>query len=153
MAEESRALFERWVRAIGEQDFEALEAMAHPDMITDYPQSGERFRGFAAMRAQLERYRGGVPPGSRSEMPRTAKVIGGEERWAITPGYTVLPLAGPERYTTIARAKYPDGSLWWVVSIVELKDGKIYRSETYFAPDFEAPEWRKGFAEPIPHDD
>jgi hypothetical protein len=65
---------------------------------------------------------------------------------------TVLPLAGPERYTTIARAKYPDGSRWWVVAIVELRDGKIYRTETYFVPDFEPPEWRRGIVERLPRD-
>jgi hypothetical protein len=144
-------MFERWARAIADRDFATLESMVHPDMVTDYPQSGERFRGFAAMRAQLERYPGGRPPSSA--MPRAAKIIGGEERWAITPGYTVLPLTGPERYTTIARARYPDESLWWVVSIVELKDGKVYRSETYFAPDFAAPEWRRDIAESIPRED
>jgi hypothetical protein len=74
-------------------------------------------------------------------------LIGDEERWAISPGYTVLPLTGPERYTTLARTRYPDGSLWWIVAIVELKDAKIYRSETYFAPDFDPPEWRKGMVE------
>lgn len=150
MAKDSRAMFERWVRAIADRDFATLEEMVHPDVVTDYPQSGERFVGFAAMRAQLERYPGGVP--SADEMPRAATVIGGEERWAISPGYTVLPLAGPQRYTTISRAKYPDGSLWWVVSIVELRDGKIYHADTYFAPDFEPPEWRRDMVEIVPRD-
>ena len=148
MAEAARELFQRWAHAIAEQDYETIEALMHPDFVSDYPQSGERFRGYPAMRAQLEHYPGGVPGGG--DVPRTARVIGAEERWAISPGYTVLPLAGPERYTTIARAQYPDGSLWWVVAIVELRDGRIYRSETYFAPDFEAPEWRREFAERMP---
>ena len=139
------------MRAIAERDFATLEAMVHPDIVTDYPQSGERFRGFGAMRAQLERYPGGVP--SADEMPRAAKIVGGEERWAISPGYTVLPLAGPERYTTISRAKYPDASLWWVISIVELRDGRVYHADTYFAPDFEPPEWRRDIAERVPRDE
>ena len=41
-------------------------------------------------------------------LPRDAddpntKVLGDEERWAISPGYTVLPLSGPERFTTVTR--------------------------------------------------
>lgn len=151
MAEDARELFQRWVHAIADKDYDTLQALMHPDFVSDYPQSGERFRGFPAMRAQLEKYPGGLP--GVADLPRTAKVFGGEERWAITPGYTVLPLAGPERYTTIARAKYPDGSLWWVVAIIELREGKIYHSETYFAQDFEAPEWRREFAERMPRDD
>lgn len=151
MAESVREFFMRYVRAIAELDVATLEQMIHPDFVGFYPQSGERFRGFAAMRAQLENYPGGLRGG---ELPEAAaKIVGAEERWAITPGYTVLPLAGPERYTTIARAKYPDDSRWWVVSIVELHEGKIYRAETYFAPDFDPPEWRRGIAEIAPRDE
>ena len=76
MFEGARDFFESWVRAIADRDFATLEAMVHPDIVTDDPQSGERFRGFGAMRAQLERYPGGVP--SADEMPRAAKIVGGE---------------------------------------------------------------------------
>jgi SnoaL-like protein len=152
MAEATRQLFERWVQAIADLDFTALEQMVHPDYVGFYPQSGERFRGFAALKAQLENYPGGLDESNR-DLPTAAQVVGGEERWAISPGYTVLPLAGPERYTTVARAKYPDGSMWWVVSIVELRAGQVYRADTYFAPDFEPPEWRRGFVEIVPRDE
>jgi hypothetical protein len=145
-----RDFFSRYVRAIADLDYDTLGAMIHPDFVGDYPQSGERTRGWPAMRAQLENYPGGLRTG---ELPATqAKVVGAESRWVISPGYTVLPLAGPERYTTVARAHYPDGSHWWVVAIVELRDDLVYRAETYFAPDFDPPEWRKPFVELIPRD-
>jgi SnoaL-like protein len=151
MAESVRDFFTRYVQAVAALDFETLEPMFHPDFVGNYPQSGERFHGFSALKAQLEQYPGGL---RGSALPAAqAKIFGAEERWAISPGYTVLPLAGPERYTTIARSKYPDGSLWWVVGIVELKDGKIYRADSYFAPDFEPPEWRRGFVEIVPRDE
>ena len=151
MAESVSDFFSRYVRAVADLDFETLEKMIHPDFIGFYPQSGERFRGWATFKAQLENYPGGLGGG---RLPNaSAKVIGADEHWAISPGYTVLPLAGPERYTTIARALYPDGSKWWVVAVVELKDGKIYRVDTYFAPDFEPPEWRRDFVEIVPRDD
>ncbi|MEP7158836.1 MAG: nuclear transport factor 2 family protein [Chloroflexota bacterium] len=150
MAESTQEFFKRYVKAIADRDFTALEALIHPDYVTDYPQSGERFRGFAAFRQQLENYPGGLPAAT-SEDPNT-KVVGDEERWAITPGYTVLPLSGPERFTTVSRAPYPDGSRWWVVSILTLKEGKVFHAETYFAPEFDPPEWRKGMAEILPRD-
>jgi hypothetical protein len=125
--------------------------MAHPDFTADYPQSGEHFRGFASFRAQLQNYPGGLPETAPADVAK-AKVVGDEERWAITRGYTVLPLAGPERYTIVTRVPYPDGSRWWVVSIITLRDEKIFHTETYFAPEFEAPEWRRGLSEPMPHD-
>jgi hypothetical protein len=151
MSESVREFFARYVQAIADLDFEVLEPMFHPEFVGFYPQSGERFRGFRAFRSQLEYYPGGLR--GASQPVAAAKVIGAEERWAITPGYTVLPLAGPERYTTIARSHYPDGSQWWVVGIVELKDGKIFRSESYFAPDFDPPEWRRDIVEIVPRDD
>jgi hypothetical protein len=150
MAESKREFFRRYIEAIAVLDFDTLESMVHPEYVADYPQSGERFRGFASFRAQLENYPGGLPA-TRFEDPHT-KILGDEERWAITPGYTVLPLAGPERYTTISRAPYPDGSRWWIISILTLKDGKIWHAESYFAPEFDPPEWRKGMAELLPRD-
>lgn len=145
MPESKQEFFKRYVKAIIELDFATLEEMIHPDYVAEYPQSGERFRGFAAFRAQLENYPGGLSTG-RDDDPNT-KVLGDEERWAITPGYTVLPLAGPERFTTVSRAPYPDGSRWWIVSILTLRDDKVAHAETYFAPEFEQPEWRKGITE------
>ena len=150
MPESKSEFFRRYIRAIAELDFAKLETMIHPDYVGIYPQSGERFRGFSAFRAQLENYPGGLPA-ARFDDP-TTKILGDEERWAITPGYTVLPLAGPERYTTVTRAPYPDGSRWWVVSILTLKDDKIIHAETYFAPEFEPPEWRRDIVEIIPRD-
>ena len=152
MAESVREFFNRYVRAIAELDFDALETMVHPEFVGFYPQSGERFIGFAAMRKHLESYPGGLGPQGEDLSQFKAEVIGAEERWAITPAYTVLPLAGPQRYTTVARAKYPDNSWWWVVGIVELKDDKIYRADTSFAPDFEPPEWRRELVEIVPRD-
>jgi hypothetical protein len=33
------------------------------------------------------------------------------------------------------------------VNLYELRDGRMARSTTFFAPAFEAPEWRKPFVE------
>src|SRR5215210_3339390 len=145
MPESTEQFFRRYIMAIADRDFGTLEQMIHPDYVGEYPQSGERFRGFAALKFQLEQYPGGLPA-ARFEDDNT-RILGAEERWAISPGYTVLPLAGPERFTSVSRAPYPDGSHWWVVSILTLKDGKIAHAETYFAPEFEPPEWRKGMVE------
>lgn len=150
MPESKQEFFRRYVDAIGRQDFATLAPMFHADFVGDYPQSGERFRGFASFRAQFEHYPGGLP--DEPVNPATTRVFGDEERWAITPGYTVLPLTGPERFTTVSRQTYPDGSRWWVVSIITLRDDKILHAETYFAPEFEPPEWRKGMAEVLPRD-
>ena len=150
MSETKQEFFRRYVNAIAERDFELLETMVHPEYVGEYPQSGERFHGFQALRFQLEQYPGGLPA-ARFDDSRT-KILGEEERWAISPGYTVLPLNTPERFTTVSRSPYPDGSIWWVVSILTLKDDKVWHAETYFAPEFDPPEWRKGIVEIVPRD-
>src|SRR5436190_5810048 len=150
MPESKQDFFKRYMQAIGDQDFATLESMIHPEYTADYPQSGERFRSFAAFRFQLEHYPGGLVDQRYDD--KASKVLGEEERWAISPGYTVLPLTGPDRFTTVSRAPYPDGSRWWVVSILTMKDDKIWHAETYWAPEFEPPEWRRGIAEIVPRD-
>jgi ketosteroid isomerase-like protein len=145
MANTARELMAQFIQAMDSMDFAALERLMHPDYVGEYPQSRERFRGFSAFRAQLEQYPEGVPAGS-SQTEATV-MFGDEDRWVVTPGYTVLPLAGPDRYTAVLRTRYPDGSYWHVITIIEFRDGLIGHSTTYFAPEFEPPEWRAGITE------
>ena len=42
---------------------------------------------------------------------------------------------------------YDDGRVFHYVSIVELKDGKMWRDTRYYAEPSEAPEWRAQWAE------
>jgi len=150
MPESKREFFRRYMEAIAEKDYKSLKTMIHSDYVADYPQSGERFRGFEAFRFQLEQYPGGLTAEPYDDA--SSKVLGDEERWAISPGYTVLPLTGPDRFTTVTRSSYPDGSWWWIVSILTMKDDVIWHAETYFAPEFEPPEWRKGIVEIVARD-
>ena len=84
----------------------------------------------------MESYPGGAP-----NMPLLpdARLIRDDERWAITPSYTVVPLASPNEFTVLSATAYPDGRRWHVVSMVELRDDSIYRMEFYFAPELAAP--------------
>jgi hypothetical protein len=141
----AREVLRQFVVLMGTNNFEELEAIVHPDFEGQYPQSRERYRGFAGLRAQFETYPGGLPV-ARTE-PENVMLLGDEERWVMTPGYTVLPLAGPDRYTAVLRTTYPDGSHWHIINIIELKDDLIYRTITYFAPEFERPEWRRDLTE------
>ncbi len=121
--------------------------MIHPEFVGFFPQSGERLPGFEAFAAQLVNYPGAERP--TAEIPN-AQVVGSEERWAITPSYTVVPLASPSFYTILMRAEYPDGSHWHVITMVEMRDEKVFRTENYFAPEFDPPEWRRPYAEIVP---
>ena len=130
------AFFVRFLRAMDERDFATLEKMIHPDLVSDMPQSGERSRGFESFWAQLEQYPGG---GVQNPVATDARLLADAKRWAITPAYTVVPLAGKNEFTVLFRAQYPDGRWWHLLTLVELRDEKIYRTTNYFAPEMPAP--------------
>lgn len=122
---------------ITDHDWGRLGDVLQEDAVFEYPQSGEVFRGVANIRAQFENYPD-LDPGTS----RLAEVIG-DEAFALTPSYTLIRVEGTgQRATAVIRVRYPDGSHWWALNLVELRDGRISRSRTYFAPDFDAPEWR-----------
>lgn len=127
---------------ITDHDWGRLGDVLQEDAVFEYPQSGEVFRGVANIRAQFENYPD-LDPGTS----RLAEVIG-DETFALTPSYTLIRVEGTgQRATAVIRVRYPDGSHWWALNLVELRDGRISRSRTYFAPDFDAPEWRAPYRE------
>ncbi len=137
---------ERVMRAFSEtltqHDWDRLNDVFHEDAVLEFPQSGEVFRGLTNIRAQFENYPN-MDPGT-SEL---AEVIG-EETYALTPSYTLIKVEGTGvKGTAVVRVRYPDDSHWWAVNLFEVRDGRIKRSRTYFAPDFEAPDWRAPYRE------
>jgi hypothetical protein len=139
-----REFAELWVEILGSRRFDRLGEVLHPDCVIDYPQSGERFVGIANIRAVFENYPGDVGP----QDPASLRVAGDNERWAMAPNFTVIRTSsGAGSYTWALKARYPDGSDWFVVSMYELVDGRMTHGTLYFAPMFEAPEWRRPYAE------
>jgi ketosteroid isomerase-like protein len=137
---------DRILRAVSEVissgNWDQLGDVLHEDAVFEYPQSGERFRGLANIRAQFENYPDLVP--GTSEL---AEVIG-DDAFALTPTYTVIRVEGSgQRGTAVIRVRYPDGSYWWVLNLYELRDGRMSRSRSYFAPDFDPPDWRAPYRE------
>ena len=127
---------------ITRQDWANLGRVVHPEAVWQYPQSGEIFRGLTNIRAQFENY-----PGLGTGSSTLHEIIG-DGAFALTPAYTLIALEGSgSRGTGVIRVRYPDGSLWWVLNLYELRDGLIGNARSYFAPDFEAPDWRKPYRE------
>ena len=125
--------------AINRREWDRLGEVFHADAVLEYPQSGERFRGLPSIRGQFENYPD-MDPGA-SELQ---EVIGGTV-YVLTPAYTVVGVEGSgDRGVAILRVRYPDNSTWFVINLYELRDGRIARSRAFFAPEFEAPEWRRG---------
>ncbi len=140
-----RELLESYMRALTAAEYDRFPEFVHEDAVYEYPQSGERIRGIDNIRAIFEKYPGGA--GMPTEQ---ARIVGDDERWMMTPSFQVVRVSGAaSQYTLVVRSTYPDRSEWYIVSIVELRDGKIAKSTAYFAPLFEAPEWRRPYTEPL----
>jgi ketosteroid isomerase-like protein len=138
-----RTVFERFLDAAVARDLATLDSVVHPDFEDWYPQSGERIRGLANMQAILEHY-----PGGGYEGQGTKRIVGTEDRWVVTPSFSIQRIEGSgDTYTGVTRGHYPDGMDWHIVTIGQVRDGRVWRAETYFAPEFEAPAWRAEWVE------
>jgi SnoaL-like domain len=137
-----RSVFERFMAAMNGRNTAALDDLLHADFDGSFPQSGEVTRGIANLKATIDNY-----PGAYEDRGGE-RVIGGEDRWVTTPTFTLLRIEGTGSvFTGVQKARYPDGTDWHVVTIGEVKDGKIWRVDTFFAQDFEAPAWRAPWVE------
>jgi hypothetical protein len=137
--EEHRALMAAFSDALTSGQYEQLRDFYDPDVIAEFPQSGERFRGPEGLIGQFQSY-----PGHLNDT-RMSDVIGGTS-YALTPMYTVVAVEGSgDSGTAIYRTRYPDGSMWWVINLYELRNGRVAKLRTFFAQDFEAPAWREPF--------
>ncbi len=101
-------------------------ALRHEDYAMEMPQSGERIRGPENMRAFQEAFAG------YSNLPsiRIRRVLIKDGLWVVE-----------------GVNDYGGGQVYYVVLIVELRDGKWWRDTRYYAEPFEAPEWRARWVE------
>jgi hypothetical protein len=145
MAEPSgRTVVERYARAIQDKDFDAQAALLADDFIDEMPQSGERTRGKANYLALVRNYPGGVG----TVEPKSARLVGAEDRWVLTPMFTQLRIEGSgDVYTYVGSVRYPNGDTWQMIAIIELRNGKVAKSTTWYAAPFDAPEWRAPYVE------
>jgi hypothetical protein len=68
----------------------------------------------------------------------------------VTPSFTVQRVVGSGDFWWVAgTVAYPDGSTWFFVALLELRDSKMLRETWYYAPPSEAPAWRSQWVEGI----
>ena len=105
-----------------------VSELGSDDMVQEWPQSGERIRGRDNIVAVNEHYEGATGTAPKMTLRRLVKP---GEAWIIE-----------------GTIDYGDGTPISLVSIMEADaDGKIIRETDYFASPFEAPEWRRQWAE------
>jgi hypothetical protein len=134
------------MKALNEQNLDEWETLVTEDYTEEYPQSGEIIRGRKTVRAAIENYPGGLLKDGLDAS--TTRLAATEARWVKTPTFTFVRVEGTGNVGTAAfKVRYPDGSLWWVIILYELRGDKVAKNTAFFAPIFEAPEWRKPYVD------
>lgn len=121
----TRKVIEEHWQASDDGGTEAEYAIYAEDAILDYPQSGERFKGRAAISAQ----RGGHPADRH---------------------FTVLRISGDGHLWVSECILTYDGVPTYSVSIMEFARELVVHETQYFTGKFSAPTWRAALAVPIP---
>ena len=139
-----RAIIERYARALQDKDHDGLALLVTDDYVDEMPQSGERVRGKANQLALLRNYPGGVG----TIDPKSTRLVGAEDRWVTTPTFAVLRIEGSgDVYTYVGTVTYANGETWQMIQIVELRQGRVAKTTSWFAAPFEAPAWRAEYVE------
>jgi hypothetical protein len=118
---EARRFMERLMADLGADSGYELR---HEDFVMEMPQSGERIRG----RERMRELQGAFGQSAPSMRPR---------RLLVRDGLWVAEVL----------SDYGDGRTFYYVSVIELKDGKMWRDTRYYAEPFEAPQWRAHLVE------
>jgi len=133
----NQEVVEQYGAAIAGFDIVTLDRLRHPEWMAYWPQSGEKVTSNQAFEQIIRNYPGGEP---KTEI---ARIVGAEDRWVVTPGNTVLRVAGSGDFWWAEwRITYPNGDVYLAITLVELRDGLVYRETSYWAAPFEAPAWR-----------
>jgi hypothetical protein len=113
-----RQLVAGFFGAIEKGELEAVAGLVHADVVMEWPQSGERFRGrdnvIGAMKAQT----------NKPEVAGEARIVGSGDIWVL-----MVPL------------RYSEG-IYHYVSVFGLDEGQIHRITEYFGAPFPAQEFR-----------
>ena len=118
------------VYEIGDMDaFAKMQyEMSADDLVNEFPQSGERFRGRDKIAKMNAGYEGSTGTKVTTKLRRVVKP---GDAWVIE-----------------GIIDYGDGVPVSAISIIEMgPDGKIVKETDYFANPFPAAEWRKEYAE------
>jgi hypothetical protein len=117
------ATITRFMEAVERGDFETVTSLAAEDIVMEWPQSGERFRGrenaLGAVSAQTE----------KPEIAGEPRLVGSGDVWVI-----MMPLRYGEE-------------IHHYVGVFELEGGKIRRTTEYFGAPFPAQEFRAQYVD------
>ena len=78
--------------------------------------------------------------------PEIGRITGTDDKFipgASGLSWSVIHLTGSgDEFSVTGTIRYPDGQSWHFVSLLQVRDGKVWRESTYFGLPFDAPDWR-----------
>ncbi len=123
---------------------DALDEVVTEDVVLDMPQSCERIRGLANLRAVWGNY---PIHGGHTEH---YQVLGAEPQYVMTPTFNLVRVEGSgDSPTAVVKIVQGDGSEWWLVTLFAMRGKKVSAMVQYWAPVFPAPEWRAQWVESL----
>jgi SnoaL-like domain len=123
------------------RDWDRLAKLAHADYVWEMPQSGERVRGLENDRAMNENYPG---------LPKieTRRITGSEDKWVLTPNWTVLKVTGSgDDYTAESLVKLSGWERLALGRHLPVSRGQDPASDELLCSPVKAPEWRSAWVE------
>ena len=128
--------------AVTRWDYDAIAKLRHPDWTAVWPQSGEIVRSTEDDKKITLGYPGGAP----TLLP--GRLVGSEDHWVTSPLGGAYKVNGDgDTWLGEWRMSYPDGRTWYTITLIELRDGQVWRETQYWAEPFDAPEWRHDFVD------
>lgn len=145
---DNRRVVEQYIEGRKTQDWEAVGALHHADFTSEFPQTGELIPNHDKWVAIYSRFEGGLPEEEADEVHGGSEVV-----HVVTPLPMVMPVitvvGGGDTFTVTGKAQYSNGNEYYIITILQLKEGKILKETLYWAPPTAAPEWRSEFVERI----
>lgn len=139
---DNRELIDAWITAQSAHDWPAVRALYAPDVVVDWPQTGERITDLATVIQLDEEYPGGLP---RVDVHRA---VGSEGRWVLDPTFVPRRIIGSgDVWVCEATMTYPSGDEWEYATIIEIREGRIVHQTEYWAPRSDPPAWRAHLVE------
>jgi ketosteroid isomerase-like protein len=135
----------QYARAQINKDLASMRELAHPDIVVTYPQSGEVIRGIDNYIDMLANYPGGL--GQLEEFA----VHGTKERVSVIAspfGLPTITVTGSgDTFFMETTAEYQGGETFKLIGILVVRDGRVAAETSYFAAEFDAPDWRLPYVE------
>jgi len=147
---QNHRVLQRYIEIMNSGDPDRLWEVLDSAYIQVIPQSGEVLRGIEDFAQVMRNWPSG---GFQRDSMVGAQVVSAVDHELVSTGigpfptYNLIRIEGEgDTLTSYSLVRYPDGQVWFDISIATLHAGKIVKELLFFGPRFETPAWRSKWA-------